>query len=121
MIYTEEFKKKFMTFFDELEEHERKKSSFDKDWYDSLRAYYIRQMDAGDDKNIGLQLKSASEYVFYAEDIMAAYWDKSVLNELYFEARKSITAKGLYEEWKKMQIDYELTHDDFVVGTPKTR
>ena len=108
MNYPDEFKKKVIENFDEAALNDEKRRVLDEEDKRIIRFarnYLISALDSGDEK-YGEVLKRKSEEQFSADDIIHAYQDKSYFDQLYQKALRSLKAKQLYLEWKKLYNDY---------------
>ncbi len=66
---------------------------------------FLNELEEGD-PSVGEELLGTASKPFSAEDIVKAYEDKEFFDELYKEAQERLEAKQLYEEYRKLRIEY---------------
>lgn len=113
MIYPENFKEKVIEYY-------TKKGIFDsnEDYVIFIVDKIMSSLNEGN-KFVGEMLKDDSEEQFSAENIVNAFNNKTLLNDLLKKAQMTLKAKELFEEWE--QIYFNKSRDVIIDRTSKTK
>ena len=110
MYYSKEFKQKVIDLYGGMEEILRD---------EICGKIFLEQLESGDEA-IGIGLRSISQEGFLPEEIVEACTTQNYQG-IYQKAKRQLAARQLFEEWRKMQAEYFISHGRFVVGSSETK